>query len=244
MCTKFVAMPNSTSNNTNMNLQNVLKRIKLNENNISMALGVLILIVVGAIVVNYFRGQQQTDTLPSGVQTETAQTTLPTKHTVAGGETLWSIAEKYYKSGYNWVDIQKENNLANAGSIEVGQELTIPDVAAKTATVVEATESAVAQATSTPTPVITPTAAATVAPTATPTEVAETPTEGNKGSEAVVSNTQAIEGTTYTVARGDSLWDIAVRAYNDGYKWVEIAKANNLSHPGVIHAGNTLTLPR
>ena len=94
-----------------MDLQNLLKRIKLNENNISMALGVLILIVVGAIVVNYFKGQQQSDTLPSGVTTEKTQVTLPTKHTVAKGETLWSIAEKYYKSGYNWVDIQKENNL-------------------------------------------------------------------------------------------------------------------------------------
>ncbi len=54
----------------------------------------------------------------------------------------------------------------------------------------------------------------------------------------------AITGSTYTIQRGDSLWDIAVRAYGDGYKWVEIARANSLSNPDLIHADNVLKLPR
>ena len=54
----------------------------------------------------------------------------------------------------------------------------------------------------------------------------------------------AISAETYEVVHGDSLWDIAVRAYGDGYKWVEIAKENNLVNPNVIHAGNVLVLPR
>lgn len=49
---------------------------------------------------------------------------------------------------------------------------------------------------------------------------------------------------TYTVVKGDDLWDIAVKVYNDGYKWTEIAKANNLVHPNTIHSGNVLTIPR
>ncbi|MBI1919258.1 LysM peptidoglycan-binding domain-containing protein [Candidatus Microgenomates bacterium] len=53
-----------------------------------------------------------------------------------------------------------------------------------------------------------------------------------------------IDGDSYTVIRDDDLWDIAVRAYGDGYKWVEIARANNLVNPNLIHAGNKLTLPR
>jgi nucleoid-associated protein YgaU len=54
----------------------------------------------------------------------------------------------------------------------------------------------------------------------------------------------AITGTTYTVVHGDTLWDISVRAYGDGYKWLDIAKANNLTNPGMIFSGNVLTIPR
>ena len=50
--------------------------------------------------------------------------------------------------------------------------------------------------------------------------------------------------TSYKVVKGDYLWDIAVRAYGDGYKWIEIAKANKLVNPNLIHSGNVLKLPR
>lgn len=53
-----------------------------------------------------------------------------------------------------------------------------------------------------------------------------------------------ITGNTYTVQHGDQLWDIAVRAYGDGYRWSEIAKANKLAYPSTIHSGNVLTIPR
>ena len=66
----------------------------------------------------------------------------------------------------------------------------------------------------------------------------------NEVEKAVVENGQKIESDSYTVIKGDSLWNIAVRKYGDGYKWVEIAKLNNLSHPNLIHSGNTLTLPK
>ncbi|HYK09015.1 MAG TPA: LysM peptidoglycan-binding domain-containing protein [Candidatus Eisenbacteria bacterium] len=54
----------------------------------------------------------------------------------------------------------------------------------------------------------------------------------------------AITGNSYTVKEGDTLWDIAVRAYADGYSWTKIANANNLSNPNLIFSGNVLTLPR
>ena len=53
-----------------------------------------------------------------------------------------------------------------------------------------------------------------------------------------------IMGNSYTVVRGDCLWNIAVRAYGDGYKWTEIARANNLVNPDLIFSGNVLRLPR
>jgi len=33
-----------------------------------------------------------------------------------------------------------------------------------------------------------------------------------------------ITSNTYTVVKGDFLWDIAIRTYGDGYRWVDIAK--------------------
>ncbi|HEY4694933.1 MAG TPA: LysM peptidoglycan-binding domain-containing protein [Candidatus Nanoarchaeia archaeon] len=56
------------------------------------------------------------------------------------------------------------------------------------------------------------------------------------------------EGTTlpstHTVAKGDSLWKLAIAYYNDGYKWTVIASENKLANPDVIHAGNNLTIPK
>ena len=60
--------------------------------------------------------------------------------------------------------------------------------------------------------------------------------------EPVVTN--PIKGNTYTVVKGDDLWDIAVRAYGDGYQWVKISQANKLTNPSVIFSGNVLTIPR
>jgi putative chitinase len=62
----------------------------------------------------------------------------------------------------------------------------------------------------------------------------DTNKENNKTNEAV---------NTYTVVRGDNLWKIAVHEYNNGYKWGEIAKANNIKNPGIIAVGQKLTIP-
>ena len=62
--------------------------------------------------------------------------------------------------------------------------------------------------------------------------------------EAKVSRTMRIVEETYTVVEGDSLWDIAVRSYGDGYQWVKIAKANNLANPDLIYPGNVFKIPR
>lgn len=152
-------------------------------------------------------------------QATTAPTAVPTKapvkeetkisasgeYTVKSGDSLWTIAERQYKSGYNWVDIARANNLSNPGQITVNQKLKMPKVTAK-------------------------------APTG--TNVAQK--EQNNTSN--VAN--KITGNSYKVVKGDSLWTVALRAYGDGYKWTEIAKANKLANPGVIHPGNTLNLPR
>jgi len=56
--------------------------------------------------------------------------------------------------------------------------------------------------------------------------------------------TNKISGTSYTIVKGDTLWDIAVRAYGDGYAWTKISRANNLPNPDLIYSGNKLSIPR
>jgi len=46
------------------------------------------------------------------------------------------------------------------------------------------------------------------------------------------------------VVVNDSLWKIAEREYGDGFKWVEIAKLNNLKNPNLIEKGQILKLPQ
>ena len=161
-----------------------------------MILGALVIVVVGILIVNYFKGKAGSVTSSNG---ENA-TTSGKIHTVVKGETLWSISEDAFGSGYNWTDIYNANKLTS-DKIEVGQKLTLPDVSSK-------------QPTST------------------------------KESLSTSEVQNPISGSTYTVVKGDSLWKIAVRAYGDGFRWVEIARVNKLSNPNIIHSGNVLTLPR
>ncbi len=176
-------------------LKKLLKTIKLNEENISMVLGAIVLVVVGILVVNYFKDKK------TGTITENStQVSAQSEHTVVKGETLWSIAESSYGSGYNWGEIKKANNLTS-DDIEVGQKLIIPS---------------------------------DVKPSDPTTTVKSQDTKG----------VSPISGENYVIVKGDCLWDIAVRAYGDGFKWTEIAKANSLVNPNLIYPGNTLVLPR
>ncbi len=200
-------------------LKQLLKTIKLNENMLSMLFGVVTVILIGLLVFRMYRANKpeipqeaQQTTAPSEKVGEVAvevkedgqkfPAELPETTTVEAGQHLWAIAEKYYGSGYNWVDIAKENGLANPGVISAGQELKLPKVAVKelkTAVVAKADETV---------------------------------------------KVDKIEGESYTVVKGDHLWGIAVRAYGDGYKWVEIAQANEITHPNYIEVGQEIKLPR
>ena len=98
-----------------------------------MFLGALVIVIVGILVVNYFK-DRRAETLPA----LTNQAASTKEYVVVRGDTLWSIAEDSFGSGYNWVDVKSANNL-KSDKIEVGQKLTIPEVAAKKPTVTKQT---------------------------------------------------------------------------------------------------------
>jgi len=77
--------------------------------------------------------------------------------------------------------------------------------------------------------------------------------KGNVGIPGVVNDLKVEElekskdglaSNEIRVKENDSLWKIAEREYKDGYKWVEIAKANNIKNPDLIDKGQVLKLPQ
>lgn len=208
-----------------IDLKSLLKTLKLNESTISMILGVLVMLTAGVLVTNFFKNRNENN-LPEAATTvvEEEQTT----HVVAAGEDLWKIAEKYYEDGYEWSAIADANNITDPNTIEQGQELIIPETEKETEGMTE--EKPIAME---------PTEEVQEEETVeSMEEITETPL-----SEEVSTNQITITGETYTVKHGDSLWDIAESAYGDGYRWVDIARANDLANPDIIHAGNVLQLP-
>lgn len=209
-----------------MDLKDILKKLKLNESTISMVLGAVVIMIVGILVVNYFKSDKEGETLITDTEiTEESETPEEgSKYVVQKGDTLWSISEKAYGTGFEWQKIAEANQIQN-DQLEEGIKLEIPNL--ETAMVAEDKESEeIAEETS--------------------EEVAEMEdTEGEITEEQKVEPIETeIEGEVYTVVKGDNLWKIAERAYGSGYKWTEIAKTNELVNPNLIHAGNVLKLPR
>lgn len=178
-------------------LDDLKERLNLKENYVSMGLGLLVVLVVGVFIFNSLTGRSKEGTISEKAKTipeeqeatESGRTNLPTTYTVKEGEDLWSISEKLYGSGYNWVDIVETNKIKNPDRIEAGTELTIP----------------------------------AVPPRPTPTEA---------------------QAQVYTVKKGETLFDIAVKVYGDGYRWGELARANKIRNPNHIEAGQKLVIPR
>ncbi len=135
----------------------IVDKVKSMEQVISMVMGILVVLAIGGLAYRYF----QTDELPipssvknqeevengdeEAIEVESEETGLPATHTVSQSENLWQIAEKYYLSGYNWVDIAEANDLVNPNLLVVGQELVIPDAERMTMTVSELPETGVGE---------------------------------------------------------------------------------------------------
>ncbi len=61
--------------------------------------------------------------------------------------------------------------------------------------------------------------------------------------ETVEFNPVANETKSYTVAAGDTLFNIAKKFYGDGDRYTELAKANNIANPDHIEVGQVISIP-
>lgn len=203
--------------------------LRKNQSYLNYVLGALIVLIVGILLFNYFNKpnnlgpSQQADQQEQQDQTsDVAQGSLPGKYTIKKGDTLFKVAENYYKDGYKYTEIIKENKLENPDMVEVGQVLTIPKLEE-----VQTTEAA--------------TEMQSPSPSATPETQVD---NGQGGAENVTIWGDKIESDTYTVQAGDWLSKIAGRAYGDIDQYAKIAAANNIANPEVIEVGTVLKIPR
>jgi len=193
-------------------LKNILFKIRWDESYVSLAVGVIVVILVAVLGIMFVRsnrtGQTSSTNFNAPVEFEKSEEEGASitdsmngekSYTVRAGDTLWSISEQFYKSGYNWVDVAKTNKLSNPNLIEAGKKLQIPNVKAREITVIEPQKQ---------------------------------------------TQKRDISGNSYKVQEGDYLWNIALRAYGDGYSWVKIAKENKLVNPDIIYPNIVLKIPR
>jgi nucleoid-associated protein YgaU len=197
-------------------VKNFLKNLKLNEANVSMLLGIVVVVIVAGLLFNYFRSinrnsdtsSSNTDLSSDKIATDGAtpkMENLPSEYTVKKGDTLWSLSESVYGSGYNWVDVYSANEKSlgkNPDALNEGMKITLPKAEVKQVT-----------AMTSPTTMVSP------SPMTTPSEP-----------------------INYTVVKGDNLWNISVRTCNNGYIWSRVAKANNIANGNLIEVGQKLTI--
>lgn len=210
-------------------IQQLQEELQLNQSYLSLILGLLIVLVGGIILFNYLKSNQ---TLGPAQQTASEEETqkdvepenLPGKYTVKEGDTLFQIAERYYKDGYKFDNIVQANKLSSANVIEAGQVLEIPKLEVGGLTTVSGSAPE---------------------PEASPATAANGVTNGGTG--GATNQTiwgEKISGDTYTVSEGDWLSTIAGRAYGDVMAYEKIAQANGLSNPDLILPGQVLKIPQ
>jgi nucleoid-associated protein YgaU len=227
-----VVKPDSSSTKNYLNFDMSDRRSLVN-----LVLGTLVVLALGLLLFNYFtkNNLNQGDLGPSQ-QIENTQTQigdvskekLPGKYTVKEGDTLFSIAEKYYTDGYKYSELVKVNKLSDANNLPVGLVLDIPKLDTNALT--------------------------KASPASDPSlDFVDDSLENNSnqnintGSGGAVNQTiwgEKITANTYTVQQGDWLSKISGRAYGDVMSFQKIAQANNISNPDLIEVGMILKIPR
>lgn len=219
----------TTANKESAPSENFLERLEsdmqTNQSKVSLALGALIILVLGVLIFNYFNknngslGPAQ-QTSQETEQKDVSPDNLPGKYTVKEGDTLFTIAEKYYEIGDKFTEIAKANNLINVDQINAGQVLEIPKLENLEA-------QASIESTTQPAETVQPSESPAQSPDVTPAASATQEVLGTGGGNTTIWGPR-IESNTYTVVEGDWLSTIAGRAYGDIMAFGKIAQANDI----------------
>lgn len=102
-----------------------------------MVLGFIVVLLVAGLLYNYFKSvnkKGETSSTSTTVTTEAAAPVAGNEYSVVAGDSLWTISEKAYGSGYKWVDVYAANKSvleAHPNLLFVGTKLTLPKLEVK-----------------------------------------------------------------------------------------------------------------
>ena len=162
---------------------------------ISMILGLGVVVVILALIINFFVRRKGEISIP-GISDqkelvitkgkEESQNQTEYFYEVKAGDSLWKIAQTVYGDGFKYQEIANNNLIKSPSSIEPGMKLKITKVETK----------------------------------------------------------QVVSGE-YIIARGDSLWKIALKSYGDGYQWTKIWENNKqvIKNPNNLEIGTKIIIP-
>src|SRR3989338_6975926 len=193
---------------------------KIRENYLSIALGLLVLLVAVSIVFRANDSMTTKKNQEAEQQAKEEQLAQGQEYVVKKGDSVSSIARDQLGSMDYTKAIVDENKLMNPEKIEVGQKLVLPRVSIKA------------------------TGDEKIAGEQTDEQTGEQVSESNPAKVVTSAPTGAITGKTYTVQKGDTLFNITVRAYNNSTMMYKVMHANKIWNPNYIEAGMTLQLPR
>ena len=126
------------------NIKEFLKNIRLNETRMSFIMGLVVLFGSFVFLSRYVgawrnRGAQLVVTpspiaevVLTSLPKSGEEVTLPTKYQVQKGDSTWTIAEAFYGSGFNYVDIEQANGLKKEQQLNNAQILIIPQAEKRT----------------------------------------------------------------------------------------------------------------
>jgi len=108
---------------------------KIRQNYQSLVLGFIVFLVGLSVVTKLTSRPQQPElTKKTDITKQEKTENKVNKYKVKEGDTLWSIAESYFGSGFNAFDIASANKITNPDLINKGQEIIIPNVTPKQST--------------------------------------------------------------------------------------------------------------
>ena len=196
-------------------IKKILKAVHLNESTLSTLLGALVVVIVGVLILNYVQQTRKGEEIGEEAAAEVAQKIGDVAvETTEEGK----IVPKQLADEYQ---VKAGDSLWSISVANYGSGYNWLDIA-------EANQ------------VVNPDYLEADQKLKLPKVEIKLPA----GEEFLVKESLTITGDSYVVQESDNLWQICVRAYGDGYKWQELAEANQLTNPDLLEIGQQLKLPR